>query len=94
MGGIGGIGRVISRFVKQFIGEERANIAMIFALSFVTLVGAVGGGIDLSRALVTKSRLASAACPATSTSSSAKMAITGGASLAASKWKAGIDVPE
>src|SRR4030088_2807355 len=60
MGGIAGIGRVVSRFVKQFIREERANTAMIFALSFVTLVSAAGSGIDLSRALVAKSRLASA----------------------------------
>ena len=60
MGGIGGIGRVVTRFVKQFIREERANIAMIFALSFVTLISSVGAGIDLSRALVAKSRLASA----------------------------------
>ena len=47
MGGIAGIGRVVSRFVKQFIREERANVAMIFALSFVALVSAAGAGIDL-----------------------------------------------
>jgi Flp pilus assembly protein TadG len=60
MGGIAGIGRVVSRFVKQFIREERANTAMIFAMTFVSLVSAAGAGIDLSRALVAKSRLASA----------------------------------
>ena len=60
MGGIAGIGRVVSRFVKQFIREERANTAMIFALTFVSLVTAAGGGIDVSRALVAKSRLATA----------------------------------
>ena len=59
MGGIAGIGRVVSRFVKQFIREERANTAMIFALTFVSLVSAAGAGIDVSRALVAKSRLAS-----------------------------------
>ena len=49
-----------ARWVKQFVRAERANTAMIFALASVSLLTAGGAGIDLSRAVVAKTRLAGA----------------------------------
>lgn len=60
MGGIGGISRVLARFVKIFLHETRANVAVIFGLTAITIMGVAGAGIDLSRAVVARSRLASA----------------------------------
>src|ERR1700704_1032938 len=60
MGGIGGIGRVVARFAKIFLRGDRANVAVIFGLTAITIMGVAGAGIDLSRAVVARSRLASA----------------------------------
>jgi Flp pilus assembly protein TadG len=53
-------GRKATNWVKQFVREKRGSTAIIFALSSVTLVSAVGVGIDFSRAMMVKSRLAGA----------------------------------
>jgi Flp pilus assembly protein TadG len=57
---LGEIGWSTARWVKQFIRSKRANTAMIFALASVSLVSAGGAGIDLSRVVDAKSRLAEA----------------------------------
>jgi len=46
--------------VKQFARAERGNTAMIFALASISLLTAGGAGIDLSRAVVAKTRIAGA----------------------------------
>ncbi|HEY5048241.1 MAG TPA: TadE/TadG family type IV pilus assembly protein [Rhizomicrobium sp.] len=43
-----------------FWRSTRANVAMIFALSAIPMVIAVGGGVDLARSMVVRSELASA----------------------------------
>ena len=60
MRGIGQFGKYAARWVKQFVRSERANTAMIFALASVSLLTAGGAGIDLSRVVVAKTRLAGA----------------------------------
>lgn len=57
---LGEIGRYAAQWLKQFVRSDRANTAMIFGLASVSLLSAGGAGIDVSRALVAKSRLASA----------------------------------
>ena len=46
--------------VKSFGQNHRGNVAMIFALTLVPMTIAAGAGVDLTRALVVRSRLAEA----------------------------------
>jgi Flp pilus assembly protein TadG len=46
--------------LTAFRRSKRANVAMIFALSAIPVVIAVGGGVDLARSMVVRSNLASA----------------------------------
>ncbi|HUB84069.1 MAG TPA: pilus assembly protein TadG-related protein, partial [Rhizomicrobium sp.] len=45
---------------KSFTHNHRGNVAMIFALTLVPMSIAAGAGVDLTRALVVRSRLAEA----------------------------------
>jgi Flp pilus assembly protein TadG len=45
---------------KSFAHNRRGNVAMIFALTLVPMAIAAGAGVDLTRALVVRSRLAEA----------------------------------
>jgi Flp pilus assembly protein TadG len=45
---------------KSFMRNRRGNVAMIFALTLVPMMIAAGAGVDLTRALVVRSRLAEA----------------------------------
>jgi Flp pilus assembly protein TadG len=45
---------------KAFAGNRRGNVAMIFALTLLPMTLAAGAGVDLTRALVVRSRLAEA----------------------------------
>jgi len=42
---------------RRWIRQEAGNVAMIFALSIVPIIGGVGASVDISRAYVVKSRL-------------------------------------
>src|SRR6201994_2624864 len=46
--------------IKKFARERRGNVAMIFALSLIPITIAAGAGVDLSRALMVRARLAEA----------------------------------
>ncbi len=46
--------------LKQFAHARHGNVAMIFALSLIPIMVAAGAGLDLSRALMVRARLASA----------------------------------
>lgn len=46
--------------LKKFAGERRGNVAMIFALTLIPITIAAGAGLDLSRALIVRARLAEA----------------------------------
>ncbi|HSM96400.1 MAG TPA: pilus assembly protein [Rhizomicrobium sp.] len=46
--------------VKKFARARRGNVAMIFALSLIPITIAAGAGLDLSRALMVRARLAEA----------------------------------
>ena len=48
------------RATKAFRASARGNVAMIFALSLMPIAIAAGAGLDLSRALVVRARLAEA----------------------------------
>ncbi len=43
--------------IRKFAADQRANVAMIFALSALVLVGLTGMGVDYYKALSTKSQL-------------------------------------
>jgi Flp pilus assembly protein TadG len=45
---------------KAFAGNRRGNVAMIFAITLLPMTLAAGAGVDLTRALVVRSRLAEA----------------------------------
>ena len=51
---------VLKARVKSFAQNRRGNVAMIFALTLVPMTIAAGTGVDLTRALVVRSRLAEA----------------------------------
>jgi Flp pilus assembly protein TadG len=55
----GGFRTTIAR-LAGFWRSAQANVAMIFALSVIPVVIAVGGGVDLARSMVVRSNLASA----------------------------------
>src|SRR5690242_241157 len=46
--------------LKKFAGERRGNVAMIFALTLIAITIAAGAGLDLSRVLIVRARLAEA----------------------------------
>jgi Flp pilus assembly protein TadG len=46
--------------LKKFMRARRGNVAMIFALSLIPITIAAGAGLDLSRALMVRARLAEA----------------------------------
>ena len=46
--------------VRAFARAEKGNVAMIFALSLIPITIAAGTGVDFSRAMIVRSRLASA----------------------------------
>jgi Flp pilus assembly protein TadG len=46
--------------LKQFAHARRGNVAMIFALSLIPITVAAGAGLDLSRALMVRARVAEA----------------------------------
>ena len=53
----------ISRFVpfmRGFAYARQGNVAMIFALSLVPITVAAGAGLDMSRAMIVRSRLTEA----------------------------------
>jgi Flp pilus assembly protein TadG len=52
--------RAFQAQVAKFMRARRGNVAMIFALSLVPLTVAAGAGLDLSRALMERARLAEA----------------------------------
>jgi Flp pilus assembly protein TadG len=47
----------LSRFWRRFRREERGNVAILFSLSALALIGIAGLGIDYYRALTVKARL-------------------------------------
>jgi Flp pilus assembly protein TadG len=53
-------GRRAVRWMKHFIRHRGANTAMIFALATTGLVASAGAGIDLSRAVMARTRLSEA----------------------------------
>jgi Flp pilus assembly protein TadG len=60
MGWLSRVAGGLPRLLARYAGAEGANVAIIFALSLVPLLVAAGTAVDLSRALVVRSRLASA----------------------------------
>lgn len=57
------LGRAWSAFraqLRKFARERRGNVAMIFAVCLIPITIAAGAGLDLSRALVVRARLAEA----------------------------------
>jgi len=52
--------RTIAAQVKALWRARQANVAMIFALTLVPIMVAAGSGVDLSRALIVRARLAEA----------------------------------
>ena len=51
----------ISAIIHRFVHDRRGNIAVIFALSCVPLISAVGCAVDYSRATHVRSKLQAAA---------------------------------
>jgi Flp pilus assembly protein TadG len=54
------IKRAVSTLARNFSKSEKGNIALIYALTLLPALAAVGSGIDLTRAMVVKMRLAEA----------------------------------
>lgn len=54
------VGTWVSRFARRMTLDRAGNIAIIFALSAIPLLTAVGGAVDFSRALLAKQRLGAA----------------------------------
>ena len=54
------IGRRAARLFTQFLNAKNGNVSMVFGLTAIVLLLGGGAGIDWSRAMVTKSRLAAA----------------------------------
>ena len=52
--------RVAAHWANKFLRETRGNTAMMFGLSGIVLLSAAGGALDWSRAMVMKTRLATA----------------------------------
>ncbi|MBI1238321.1 MAG: hypothetical protein GC199_03155, partial [Alphaproteobacteria bacterium] len=48
----------LGRFLRRFLGSKAGNIAMIYGLAAIPVLTAAGSAIDMSRALVVRSRLA------------------------------------
>jgi Flp pilus assembly protein TadG len=57
---LGLIWRAFQSRTRAFARNKRANVAMIFALSLIPITIAAGAGLDLSRAMIVRSRLAEA----------------------------------
>ena len=57
---LGGLRRFLRKRLTSFARSERANIAIIFALSLIPLCIAAGAGLDLARAMIVRARLAEA----------------------------------
>ena len=49
-----------SRFMRRFARSNSGNVAVIFGIVLIPLLTAIGGAIDLSRAMLAEQRLASA----------------------------------
>lgn len=49
--------RTAARTGRKFARAKRGNVAVIFALAMIPVVGGVGGAVDFSRAYVAKARL-------------------------------------
>jgi len=54
------LGRHAVALVKSFFRSERANTALIFAMTAATMLTTAGAGIDLARAMMVKARLGAA----------------------------------
>lgn len=54
------LGKTFRSSAGKFFGSRRGNVATIFALSLIPIAIAAGTGLDLSRALVVRARLAAA----------------------------------
>ena len=52
--------RALAGILPRFVRDRRGNVAIIFALSLIPILLAVGSAIDLSRAYIVKSRLGEA----------------------------------
>lgn len=57
---IGIVLQIIAHRLRMFPKASRGNIAMIFGLSLIPVCIAVGAGLDMSRAMITRSRMGTA----------------------------------
>lgn len=60
MVGIGRTALPLGRFVRRFARSKSGNVVIIFAFMLIPLLTAVGGAVDLSRALLAEQRLSNA----------------------------------